>query len=131
MSRRLIVFKRVKPPIENQTPAQRMSHMRGAARKSPRAYSKLSFWLCPQTPDYEERAFCEAKAMPFTLIPGGYGGTASVNNEPQAHCFQASEAPHREPNSRAAHVPHARSGVEITACVFKTEFLALPPNPRL
>jgi len=45
--------------------------MRGAAFKSPRALSKLSFLLCPQTPDL---AFCEAKAKPFNLIPGGVWG---------------------------------------------------------
>jgi len=37
--RRTLGVKRAKPPIENQTPAKRMSHMREAAWKSPRALS--------------------------------------------------------------------------------------------
>jgi hypothetical protein len=68
--------------------------------------NRLTFFLCPQTPVYEERAFYECENNPSLSQTklGGMGGAASVTNEPQAHWFQASEAHHRKQNSRSAHV---------------------------
>jgi len=47
------------------------------------APNRLSFLLCPQTPDL---AFCEAKAKPVNFADsslGGMGGTASVTKGPK------------------------------------------------
>jgi len=94
--------------------------------------NRLSFFLCPQTPAYEERAFCEAKARPFILIPGGYGGhserhqwaagplVSSERSPPSRTKLPRSERPSRAERRGNHRVRLQFDRVEITACAFNS-----------
>jgi len=74
---------------------------------------RLSFWLCPQTPVYEERALCEAKARPFILIPGGYAGHSERHQGAEGPLVSSERSPpsrtkeNQTPAKRASHASGA------------------------
>jgi hypothetical protein len=57
--------------------------------------NRLSFFLCPQTPVYEERAVCEYESMPFTLADkiGGYGGHSERKQGAAGSLFSSERRP--------------------------------------
>jgi len=67
--------------------------------------NRLSFLLCPQTPDF---AFCEAKARPFNLIPGGYGGRSERHQGAEGPLVLSERSPPIENQTPAERMSHMR-----------------------
>jgi len=105
----------------------------GGAQKTLTIYwaapNRLSFLLCPQTPDL---AFCEARAKPFNLIPGGYGGRSerhqwaegtlvlSERSPPSRTKLPRSERPSRAERRSNHRVRSQFDSLQFTACALNS-----------